>query len=186
MIKKSSPGHAARLNQEESIARQGDRSRFAAGSKAPGGPDRSVVAVRRFGYNLRTMNALIQDETQRMLRLLESSIRQSSLSMRELERRLGLSQGYLQGLFKGRIQLKVSHVYAIARALGIEPLLLFLQVSPPEDPEWFLQQLRSGKGVSLSFLTTEHGLPNRKEIEEIVRTTIRTELERMNGRAPVG
>ncbi len=131
------------------------------------------------------MNALIQDETQRMLRLLESSIRQSNMSVRELERRLGLSQGYLPSLFKGRIQLKVAHVYAIARALGIEPLLLFLQVSPPQDPEWLLQQLRPGKDVYLSFLMTEQSLPNRKEIEEIVRTTIRTELERMNGRAPI-
>ncbi len=132
------------------------------------------------------MNALVKEESQRLLCVLKSSIRQRNMSVRELERKLGLSQGYMQSLFKGRIELKVTHVYAIARVLEIEPLALFLQVSPPEDPEWFLQQLLPGKNVYLSGLMTERGLPNRQEIEEIVRKTIRTELARINGRAEAG
>ena len=125
------------------------------------------------------MNTLSKEESGRMLDLLERSVRQSDMSKRELERRLGLSQGYLGGLFKGRIQLKVSHVYAIAHALDIEPLSIFLQVSPPKDPDWLLKQLGLGKDHLLSSLVKGEHLPSPQEMAEIIRTTIRSELERI-------
>jgi transcriptional regulator with XRE-family HTH domain len=123
------------------------------------------------------MNTLSKEESGRMLDLLERSVRQSDMSKRELERRLGLSQGYLGGLFNGRIQLKVSHVYAIAHALEIEPLWLFLQAAPPRDPDWLLKQLGIGDGVLPSYLAKS--LPSRQEMLEIVRATIQAELERI-------
>jgi transcriptional regulator with XRE-family HTH domain len=130
------------------------------------------------------MNALSKEESDRMLTLLERSIRQSELSKRELERRLGLSQGYLGGLFKGRIQLKVSHVYGIAHALDIEPLFLFLQVSPPKDPDWLLKQLGIGKDQLLSFLAHGGRLPTPQEMVEIIQAALRSELERLFGTPP--
>jgi transcriptional regulator with XRE-family HTH domain len=124
------------------------------------------------------MNALSKEESDRLLTLLEKHVRQADLSQREMERRLGLSQGYLGGLFKGRIQLKVSHVYGIARILEMEPLYFFLHASPPKDPEWLMNQLEIGSNLFLPFLMGG-GLPNRKEMLEIIRATIRSELERI-------
>jgi transcriptional regulator with XRE-family HTH domain len=126
------------------------------------------------------MNSLSKEESDRLLALLESHVRKSDLSQREMERRLGLSQGYLGALFQGRIQLKVAHVYGLARLLEIEPLYFFLRTSPPKDPEWLMTQLRIGDNLLLPLLSGGH-LPTRKEMLEIVRTTIRSELERLFG-----
>jgi transcriptional regulator with XRE-family HTH domain len=124
------------------------------------------------------MNALSKEESDRLLTLLEKHVRQADLSQREMERRLGLSQGYLGGLFKGRIQLKVSHVYGLARILKMEPLYFFLHASPPKDPEWLMNQLGIASDLFLPFLMGG-SLPNRKEMLEIIRATIRSELERI-------
>ena len=126
------------------------------------------------------MNALSKEESDRLLALLENHVRKSELSQREMERRLGLSQGYLGALFQGRIQLKVSHVYGIARILEMEPLYFFLQASPPKNPEWLMGQLGIGEKFLLPFLGSGY-LPTRQEMLEIVRTTIRSELERLFG-----
>ncbi|HWM94701.1 MAG TPA: helix-turn-helix transcriptional regulator [Thermoanaerobaculia bacterium] len=40
---------------------------------------------------------------------------------RDVERKLGLSGSYLSRLFSGMIDLKVDHVVAISRVIGIEP-----------------------------------------------------------------
>jgi transcriptional regulator with XRE-family HTH domain len=125
------------------------------------------------------MNALRKEESDRLLALLEKHVRQSTLSQREMERRLGLSQGYLGGLFRGRIQLKVSHVYGLARILEMEPLYFFLHAAPPKNPEWLMNELGIGNNLFLPFLKDVGQLPTRQEMMEIIRTTIRTELERL-------
>lgn len=125
------------------------------------------------------MNALSKEESDRLLTLLESHVRNSKLSQREMERRLGLSQGYLGALFQGRIQLKVTHVYGLARILEMEPLYFFLQASPPQNPDWLLEQLGAGKNVHLPLLGNKY--PTQQEMLETVRTAIRSELERLFG-----
>jgi transcriptional regulator with XRE-family HTH domain len=120
------------------------------------------------------------EESQRVLSRLEQSIRGSELSRREIERQLRMGQGYLNSLFKGRIQLRVAHVYEIARVLGVEPLSLFLEATPPKDPNWLLGELglRPGKkrppAVLLTLLT---GYP-REELQEMLREIIREEMGR--------
>ncbi len=114
-----------------------------------------------------------------MLGLLEDAVRHSKVPVRRLERQLGLSQGYLAGLFKGRIQLKVCHVYGLAYALKMEPLFFFLHASPPKDPEWLMQQLGIGTNVLPSYLTAAEPLRSRQEMLDAIRTTIKAELERI-------
>lgn len=127
------------------------------------------------------MNALSKEESDRIVVLLERHVRQSDLSQREMERRLGLGQGYLGGVFRGRIQLKVSHVYGIARILKMEPLYFFLQASPPQNPEWVMQQLGISESFFLSFLMG-NGLPKSEELSGIIREAIRSELQRIFSR----
>jgi transcriptional regulator with XRE-family HTH domain len=126
------------------------------------------------------MNALSKEESDRLLDVLETYVRDSEVSQRELERRLGVSQGYLGALFQKRIQLKVFHVYGISRVLGLEPLYFFLRATPPRDPEWLLEQLGIKKDLFSSFLDAGD-LPTREEMQKIIRTTIRSELERLFG-----
>ncbi len=120
-------------------------------------------------------------ETERLLRLLDAAILMSRRSRREIERKLGWSQGYLGSLLRGRIGLKVWHVFALSRELGIEPLSLFLTVAPPRDPSWILQQL------GINPATPEPAPPveeegrrdlDRDELEEMMRALLRQELER--------
>src|SRR5436305_7435138 len=119
-----------------------------------------------------------QDEVQRLLTLLEEAIHRSRRSRREIERKLGMGQGYLGSLFRGRIELKVWHVYTLARELGIEPLALFLEAAPPRDPGWILEQLDAAGGRDAAPIETAEAPLTREEIEELVRRTLRDELGR--------
>lgn len=120
------------------------------------------------------------EESKNVLSQLEDSIRSSPLSRREIERRLGMGQGYLNSLFKGRIQLRVAHVYEIARVLGIEPLSLFLEATPPKDPNWLLAELGLQPGKKkppAALLALLAALP-REDLQAMVREMIREEMAR--------
>lgn len=121
------------------------------------------------------------DESARLLSLMDDAIHQSHRSRREIERTLGLSQGYLGSLFKGRIQLRVSHVYSISRVLDLEPLTFFIKASPPRDKASLLEQL--GEEQKASALLDDPP-PNRSEIEQMIRSTVRAELERLRNEEP--
>ena len=129
-----------------------------------------------------TLNRIGQDEARRVLDLLKAAIVKSRRSRREIERALGWSQGYLGSILKGRIALKVWHVFALGRELEIEPLSLFLKAAPPRDPGWILQQLGvdppppkppgppAPKPETVPF--------DREELEEMMRKLLYDELAR--------
>ncbi len=123
-----------------------------------------------------------KDESKKLLGLLDEAIHHSRRSRRSIERSLGLSQGYLGSLFKGRIELKVWHVYSISREIGAEPITFFLQASPPKDPAGLLEQL----GASIGPATRDGVIPeppslSSRDIEDLVRKTVRSELARLAG-----
>ena len=122
-----------------------------------------------------------RDEAKRVLELLAAAIAESRRSRRDIERKLGWSRGYLGSVMRGRISLKVWHVFALSRELGIDPLSLFLTVSGPREPGWILQQLgvepppptpepKSSKADVVRF--------DREEIEEMMQKLLYGELER--------
>jgi hypothetical protein len=117
-------------------------------------------------------------EVQRLLALLDEAIHRSRRSRREIERSLGLGQGYLGSVFKGRIELKVWHVFVLARELGIEPLALLYQAAPPADPHGFFHQIGAGSSLAPEVSGIEPTL-SREAIEELVRKTLREELSRL-------
>jgi len=121
------------------------------------------------------------EESRSVLSELESTIRSSGVSRREIERRLGMGQGYLNSLFKGRIQLRVAHVYEIARVLGIEPLRLFFGATPPKDPSWLLAELglQPGKQPPAALLALLGTMP-REELQTMLREMIRDEMGRQS------
>jgi len=122
-----------------------------------------------------------QDEVQRILDLLDHAIHLSRRSRREIERTLGLGQGYLGSLLKGRIELKVRHVYVLARELGLDPLSFFTQAqaSTSKESVW-LQQLGAPAEASAVPAEPAEEVPlTRSEIEDLVRRTLRDELARL-------
>ena len=108
--------------------------------------------------------------------MLDDEIVKSRTSKRKLEKILGQGQGYIGSLIKGRITLKVGHVYDIGEALGLEPLLLFFRSAPKENQERLLK--------ALGVLSTDSdgdpsGTMTREEIEALVRRVVRQELARL-------
>jgi hypothetical protein len=119
-----------------------------------------------------------RDEVETLLRLIDDEILKSRISKRKLERILGQGQGYIGSLIKGRITLKVGHVYDIGEALGLEPLLLFFRAAPKENQERLLKALgvQSADGDGSG---DPPGPMTREEVEGLVRRVVRQELARL-------
>ena len=125
-----------------------------------------------------------QDEVRRILDLLDRAIHLSRRSRREIERTLGLGQGYLGSLLKGRIELKVRHVYVLARELGLDPLSFFVQAqaSSSKESAWLQQLGASAEAPAAPAEPDEEAPLTRSEIEDLVRRTLRDELSRLEKR----
>lgn len=137
------------------------------------------------------MFSMDDPEVQQLLKLLDQAIHESRRSRREIERSLGLGQGYLSSLFRGRIELKVWHVYRLARELGHDPLKFFFTVSPPQDVRWLHEHLGlSREGAKEPDPPPPPMRPSpdtpvtRGELDDLVRRTIREELSRMKDEEP--
>jgi len=138
------------------------------------------------------MDPVEDEEVQRLLQLLDQAIRDARRSRRDIERSLGLGQGYLGSLFRGRIELKVWHVYRLARELKLDPLTFFFEVSPPQDSRWVLKALgldpekvlekkppEEERREEPKTQEEEKATPlTAAEIEAIVQRSIREELKR--------
>ena len=118
-----------------------------------------------------------RDEVETLLKMLDDEIVKSRISKRKLERMLGQGQGYIGSLIKGRITLKVGHVYEIGQALGLEPLLLFYRAAPQENQERLLQAL--GVKADGEAPKDPSAPMTREEIEELVSKVVRRELARL-------
>lgn len=118
----------------------------------------------------------MESQTAHLGKVLKQAIGALGLTQKEVEHRLGLSQGYLSRLFGGQIELKVDHVVQIAKVLEVEPEEIFRLAFPAseEDPTHRALRLREAFGVPLpefppaSFSTIE------KEIERIVKRALAT------------
>lgn len=140
------------------------------------------------------MDSIDDVESQRLLQLLDKAIHDSRRSRREIERSLGLGQGYLGSLFRGRIELKVWHVYRLARELDLDPLRFFFDVSPPQDSKWVLEALGLDpeKAQQLKKMADEpppakpepEAPLTARQVEQIVMKTLRNELKRRGVRDP--
>jgi transcriptional regulator with XRE-family HTH domain len=73
--------------------------------------------------------------TQRVARLLETLVRVQGISLRHLERQLGVSMGTVRRIFNGVIALKLSHILDILEILDIPPAIFFRIAFEDTDPQ---------------------------------------------------
>lgn len=122
---------------------------------------------------------MIRESSRSLLSVLDRRIRNAGLSRRAIERTLGLGQGYLNSLFKGRIQLRVAHVNDIARVVGVDPLALYFEAFPPKDTKWLLEQLGirpDGKAPGALL----GALASNQELHQLIRDVVRDEMSRLS------
>jgi transcriptional regulator with XRE-family HTH domain len=122
----------------------------------------------------------VRAEVEALVRLIDDEILRSRISKRKLEKILGQGQGYVASLTRGRIALKVGHVYDLAEALGLEPLLLLYRAAPKKNQERFLRELRLQPAAEDAAARKAPAL-TLAEVEEMVRKIVRQELGRLAG-----
>jgi transcriptional regulator with XRE-family HTH domain len=127
-----------------------------------------------------------KDETQRLIRVLTTAMRILGLSNREIEKRLQLSPSYLSRLFNGLIELRVEHLLAISRAIGLKPAEFFHLAYPKrsEPPsEAALQLRRALQELQPPTPPPPSPLLREDEIERKIQETVQRLLAE-SGRLP--
>jgi transcriptional regulator with XRE-family HTH domain len=101
------------------------------------------------------------------------------MPLREVEKRLGVSKGYLTRLFSGVIYLKFDHITVIAEVIGVDPAEILRLAFPPSEqpasPETL--RLRAALGVSLPAPTAPEESPLEKAIEQSVAKALAKMLD---------
>jgi transcriptional regulator with XRE-family HTH domain len=92
----------------------------------------------------------MKPETEHVIQVLRSALRVLGFTNREVERRLGVSGGYLTRLFSGVMELRFDHVVDIARAIGLEPSEIFelMYTQPRKPPTEAAQRIRETFGAA--------------------------------------
>lgn len=125
-----------------------------------------------------------QEEVDRLLNVLRTSIRLLGLSNREIERRLGLTPSYLSRIFSGTIELKMEHVLAITRAMGLAPWEFFELAyprrsdTPSESFRSIRTLLRDMQPPPEPLARQEAGL-TAEEIEQKIQESVRRALREL-------
>lgn len=72
-------------------------------------------------------------EIERISEALRTAIRLSDVSNRRIERELHMSTGYLTRILAGYVELRMSHVLGICRAIGLPPGNFFTALFPSRN-----------------------------------------------------
>jgi transcriptional regulator with XRE-family HTH domain len=116
----------------------------------------------------------MKSQTADLAKVLKTTIHTLGLSLREVERRLKLSRGYLTRLFGGEMDLKVDHVVEIAEVIGIPPEELFQLAFPvvPRASTPEVARLRETFGVNAPAVQPEGASAIEREIEQMVNRAL--------------
>jgi hypothetical protein len=87
-------------------------------------------------------------DVQYLLDLLEEAVDRSGRSRRDIEAAMGFSHGYLGHLFTGRMQLKVLHIFSLARELGFDGWAFLQQAARARAEGGKLPPFPTGGGVT--------------------------------------
>lgn len=83
-------------------------------------------------YSWCRLFVMIDEDIRRCAKMLESVVRMSGLSARQLEERLDYGAGTVNRLFSGKIELKLRHMLLILDSIGIPPSQFFREAFPDD------------------------------------------------------
>lgn len=126
----------------------------------------------------------MRPEVKHVADTLRTAIKVLGYSVRDIEKKLGYSQGYLSRVFSGAIELKVDHVVDIAYALKMAPeeILAFVYPhlkDPPSQAAWDLWQRVGGKVPTGTFRLRK--MSDEEAAEERLERSLRRALGRVFG-----
>jgi len=121
---------------------------------------------------------MIQEEIQRLLQVLRLAMRILDVSNRDIEKKLGLSYGYLSRLFSGSIELKVEHILLISDVLGLTPAEFFQlayprKTAPLSESAARLRSILEGIGPFSLDERPAAGDMGSEELEKVVAKVLR-------------
>lgn len=121
-------------------------------------------------------------EIRHVLDTLKAAIKVLGYSVRDIEKRLEYSQGYLSRVFSGSIELKVEHVVDISAALGMAPeeMLAFVYPhlkDPPSPAAWELWKRVGGKAPTGTFRIRQ--MSDEEAAEEKLERNLRRAMGRI-------
>jgi transcriptional regulator with XRE-family HTH domain len=121
---------------------------------------------------------MIQEEIQRLLQVLRLAMRILDVSNRDIEKKLGLSYGYLSRLFNGSIELKVEHILLISDVLGLTPAEFFQlayprKTSPLSESAARLRSILEGIGPFSPDERPAAGDVGSEELEKMIAKVLR-------------
>lgn len=138
--------------------------------------------MRRVSFSEYTFRMSDKDEVDRLMNVLRTSVRLLGLSNREIERRLGLTPSYVSRLFAGTIELKVEHVVAIVRAIGLQPWEFF-ELAYPRRSEPTSESFRTIRTLLRDLQPPAEPAPapalTEEEIERRIQESVRKALREM-------
>jgi transcriptional regulator with XRE-family HTH domain len=117
----------------------------------------------------------VERETRRLTGLLESLVKIKRLTVRDLERRLGLSMGTLNKLFAGKRELKVRQILAILKVLSVPPAAFFRLAYEHDDADPASEVILTSldKLVSAGELEPQPVHLSREELHTVVGEILR-------------
>jgi transcriptional regulator with XRE-family HTH domain len=126
----------------------------------------------------------MRPEVKHVADTLRTAIKVLGYSVRDIEKHLGYSQGYLSRVFSGAIELKFEHIVDVAKALemGPEEILAFVYPhlkDPPSQAAWELWQRVGGKVPTGTFRIRK--MSDEEAAEERMERSLRRALGRVFG-----
>ncbi len=117
----------------------------------------------------------VERETRRLTSLLESLVKIKRLTVRDLERQLGLSVGTLGKLFAGKRELEVRQVLAILKVLDVPRAAFFRLAYEHTDAHPASEEILSslGKLTGTDALETLLLPVSRQELHDVVGDILR-------------
>jgi transcriptional regulator with XRE-family HTH domain len=127
----------------------------------------------------------MKPQTEHMIDVLRTTIRALGVNLRDVEKRLGVSGGYLTRLFSGVINLKFDHIVEIAEAIGVEPEEILRRAFPPSQQPATPEALRVREALRILPLPEAQppAAPAESSLERAIELTVVRTLAKMLARA---
>lgn len=116
-------------------------------------------------------------------KVLNDAVRATGLTVREIERRLGVGSGNLDRVIDGSLDLRIRHLIALADLLGVPPTD-FLEMGCPSAMRRATRRLRDRIGPSSQKSTSPATAAalSIEQLTELIRNTVREELDRQEAK----